>query len=362
MNAPLVSVCLPNLNTFPYLHQRLGTILGQTYTNWEMVVIDSFSDDGSWELFETLARKEQRVSIAQAPRGLYESWNKCIERAQGKYVYIATSDDTMALDCLEKLVAALEEHNNCDLAQCSLVAIDQAGAPLADTSWRDATVFGHGMEGLLARQHVRRAPYDGLLHLTGYMVHLSVTQLLVRRSLLSKIGGFETRWGSIGDRNWEMKAGLVANTIFVPQTWATWRVHPANATASVNCLASDYDQKIEDMLSDAMEKCEQYLAPAVLSGLHDHWLDYCREMRTYYAGLKSRRTASRRLFQMSQMLTRCGAVRAEMMNRLRGKPKWGDRAAGEIQRWLDSMGLGPVVTELASNSKDVGSNRTFAQV
>jgi len=40
---------------------------------------------------------------------MYANWNNCINLAQGKYVYIATSDDTMTPDCLEKMVGALEK-------------------------------------------------------------------------------------------------------------------------------------------------------------------------------------------------------------------------------------------------------------
>ena len=351
MNRPLVSVCLPNLNTFPYLRERVDTIVNQAYSNWELIVIDSFSQDGSWELFQQLARDDRRVSVAQAPRGLYACWNRCIEQARGEYVYIATSDDTMATDCLEKLVTALEVRKDCDLAQCPLIAIDAAGTPLADTSWKQATVFGHGMEGLLTRSHVRMAPYDGLLHLTGAMVHLSVTQMLIRRSLFSKIGAFETRWGAIGDRNWEMKAGLVANTIFVPDTWASWRVRPGNASQSMSYYTIEYMQNIEEMLADALEKCESYLSPVVVSGLHNHWLEHCREMRTYYTGLRNRRSVSKRLFQVRQAL-RGGAARVELINRICGKRKWTDRAAGEIERWLDSLGLGPVVRDLTNSWRE----------
>ena len=86
MSAPLVSICLPNLNTLPYLRERADTILAQTYTNWELVVSDNYSEDGAWEFFETLAHEDSRVSIAQAPReGMYANWNRCVERARGEY-------------------------------------------------------------------------------------------------------------------------------------------------------------------------------------------------------------------------------------------------------------------------------------
>jgi hypothetical protein len=64
-----------------------------------MVVSDNFSDDGEWEFFEEVALRDGRIPIAQASRrGLYQNWNSCVERARGKYGYIATSDDTMASD------------------------------------------------------------------------------------------------------------------------------------------------------------------------------------------------------------------------------------------------------------------------
>lgn len=344
MSSPLVSVCLPNLNTRPYLQERVDTILGQTYANWEMVISDNFSTDGSWEFFEELARQDPRVLIAQAPRqGLYANWNNCIRRAQGKYIYIATSDDTMALDCLEKLVAALEEHEDCDLAHCPLVFIDPAGDRVSYPKWPDCTVFAHGIRHLTGEYHVRRAPYDGLLHLSGKIVYLSITELLIRRSLFTKIGEFESRWGSVGDINWDMKAGLVANTVHVPDTWASFRRHPAQATASVQFASEEHARKVEEMAADAWSKCEPYLSPEVAAGLRDYWLDWSREMRTYYARLSQRSAISKRLFQVSQFFQGGKAASAEVGYRLAGKPKWCDRAPGEIRAWLESVGLGPVV-------------------
>ncbi|HXY51075.1 MAG TPA: glycosyltransferase family 2 protein [Terriglobales bacterium] len=358
MSAPLVSVCLPSFNTLPFLEERVDTILKQTHGNWEMLVVDS-SDDGSWEFFEKLARRDGRVSIARAPRGLYESWNTCIRRAQGKYVYIATSDDTMAADCLQKLTAALETNGDCDLASCALEAIDKDGRPLREHGWRDATVFGHWNPGLLKRQHVRRAPFDGLLHLTGCMVHLSVTQLLIRRSLFSRIGEFDGRWGSPGDRHWEMRAGLVANTIHIPDTWATWRVHAKNATAAMSYCSAEYAGKIEQMLADAVEKCRPDLPAQVVAGLEESWLDTSRQMRSYYASLRRLTGFRKRCYQLSQLFASSQAARLELMHRLQGNPKWASRAPGEIQTWLDTLGLGPVIRDGSAQASAAGNHHSL---
>ncbi len=47
--APLVSVCVPVFNGMPFIEERLETILCQTVDDWELIVCDSFSDDGTWE-------------------------------------------------------------------------------------------------------------------------------------------------------------------------------------------------------------------------------------------------------------------------------------------------------------------------
>ena len=105
--APSVSICVPNLNMLPFLKERFDSIFNQTFQDWELFVYDSHSDDGAWEFIQDLAKKCDRMRIAQGPReGPYPAWNECLRRTGGEYVYIATSDDAMAPDFLEKMVTA----------------------------------------------------------------------------------------------------------------------------------------------------------------------------------------------------------------------------------------------------------------
>ena len=196
-------------------------------------------------------RQDPRVSIAQAPReGLYPNWNQCVRRARGEYVYIATSDDGMAPDCLEKMVSALERHPECDAAHCKLVVVDENGAPLTNQWWLEG-LFGRSLPDLVDRAHIRKAPYDGLLCLLGEQVYYSITELLFRRSLFARIGQFEADWGSVSDFNWYMRVGLVANIVHVPDTWATWRVHSKQATDFAVLRTSGHQQKVDQMIEAA---------------------------------------------------------------------------------------------------------------
>ena len=307
MTRPLVSICLPNLNTLPYLRERVDTILQQTYTNWELVVSDNYSDDGAWDFFEELARMDGRVAIDQAPRqGMYANWNRCVERARGEFVYIATSDDTMPPDCLEKLVAALQSSPECDIAHCRLKAIDENGDDLPETNraWAEGSIFAVSSGPLLHRFHIRQAPFDGLLHLLGGSVYVSMTPLLIRRALFDRIGYFEPRWGSVGDFNWNMRASLVANTVHVPDTWGGWRIHRSQATAGVKFDSIEHAVKIDEMIQDAIERSREFLAPGLPQRLISRWSSEAKELRAFRRGVAARPQSalSRKAFVVRRLL------------------------------------------------------------
>jgi glycosyltransferase involved in cell wall biosynthesis len=107
MNMPLVSICLPNLNTRRFLEPRMESLLSQTLNDWELIIVDNYSDDGAWEYFQKF-NDDPRIKLTQAPRaGMYANWNNCLRQARGEYIYVATSDDTCKPELLEKMVAAL---------------------------------------------------------------------------------------------------------------------------------------------------------------------------------------------------------------------------------------------------------------
>jgi glycosyltransferase involved in cell wall biosynthesis len=228
---PKVSICVPNLNTRPFLPERFETIFNQTFQDWELIVCDNYSEDGAWEFFQEQARKDKRIRISQAPReGLYANWNNCIREARGDYVYIATSDDTMTPDCLEKLVAALDQHPDCGVAHCCLTFIDEKSQPILDghcwENWRTTLFFGDWNQ----KFHVRPQGHDTVMALGLKTAYYSITQILVRRSLFEEVGLFQKNWGSFADLEWQMRAALATKTVHIPEHLATWRIHPQQAS------------------------------------------------------------------------------------------------------------------------------------
>lgn len=248
---PKVSVALPNLNNRRFLTERLDSIVNQTLIDWELIIVDSYSDDGAWELIQEYAAHDRRFRISQAPRdGIYPNLNRCIAQAGGNYVYIATSDDTMSPNCLEKMVNALDLHSECSICHTCLTAIDEHGSEIADFAelLRPAQFYGE----LMKKSHIRYAPYDGILHCALYTVYTSLTQLLIRRSVFEQIGLFRDDWGSESDFEWGMRASLVYNVVHIPETLATWRIHSQQATQNESQDSSAKRQRLCQMIQAAV--------------------------------------------------------------------------------------------------------------
>jgi len=335
---PSVTVCLPNLNNRKFLNERLDTILNQTYKDWELVVVDGYSDDGAWELIQEYAAGEPRMRICQAPReGIYEAINACLRLARGKYVYIATSDDTMVPGCLHQMVAALNAHPECGLAHCRLQVLDLAGNVVTAPSLENSPVSQY-LNGLSDVSHIRYAPHDGLLHVMGYTVYTSLTQLLIRHSLIEKIGLFRSSWGSIGDFEWGMRAGLVTNTIYIPEALASWRVHEHQATASVDFYSEHHLMTVLAMMREAIKKAREIGDPS-LGNLSQRHLETLMERRLLLSKLGSQKGPSKKLIALWKYLWRrpdvfWAFVGYRLLGLGKGRMKPHEWAKSELARYL----------------------------
>lgn len=299
-NTPKVSITMPNLNNRRFLLERFDSIVNQTLTDWELIIVDSYSDDGAWELIQKYAANDRRFRIAQAPRdGIYSNLNRCIAQARGEYIYIATSDDTMSPDCLKIMVSALESYPECGICHTWLTAIDEHGDEIVGFAklLRPAQFYGD----LMRTPHIRLAPYDGILHCALYTVYTSLTQLLIRRSVFEHIGVFRTDWGAESDFEWGMRAGLCCHVLHIPEALATWRIHSQQATRYGTPAYSAKRQKFCQMIRAALptlSRCSQGRALPNLS-LRRLLFPYRREV--VRLGMRERRSIIRKLIFILRM-------------------------------------------------------------
>jgi glycosyltransferase involved in cell wall biosynthesis len=118
MNKGLISVVIPVYNVEQYLPKTLDCILEQTYTNWELILVDDGSTDGSVEVAKTYCEKDRRVLFVQReslPKGAPHCRNIGLSLAKGDYVIYLDSDDIIAPYCFQQRIDFIEA-NECDFA------------------------------------------------------------------------------------------------------------------------------------------------------------------------------------------------------------------------------------------------------
>ncbi len=115
--AGLVSVCLPVFNGKDYLRESVESVLAQTYDNFELLISDDGSTDGSLEIIKGFAQKDKRIKFWQNKTrlGLFENYNRCMQVARGEFIKPFAQDDVLDSKFLGRAVTALRADRNISL-------------------------------------------------------------------------------------------------------------------------------------------------------------------------------------------------------------------------------------------------------
>ncbi len=128
MAKPKVSVCIPCYNNARYLPQAIESVLGQNYNDFELLIIDDCSADGSREVIAEYAARDSRIVFLRNERnlGMVGNWNRCIREARGEYIKYVFGDDLLcSSDALARMAALLEGDRDIAMVAASRYYIDQ---------------------------------------------------------------------------------------------------------------------------------------------------------------------------------------------------------------------------------------------
>jgi len=113
-NRPFVSVVTPFYNTADYLRECIESVLSQTYTDFEYLLVDNQSTDGSASIAAEYAAKDERIRVIRNPKfvGQVPNYNGALRHVSpdARYVKLVQADDCIFPECLERMVAVAEAH------------------------------------------------------------------------------------------------------------------------------------------------------------------------------------------------------------------------------------------------------------
>lgn len=130
---PKVSVIMPMYNAQAYISAAIESVLSQTFTDWEMLIVDDCSRDNSSTIVERYASQDRRITLLrlQTNQGVAAARNKAIMLARGKYIAFLDSDDLWLPTKLEKQINFMST-NNVSFSHTAYKKINASGKHLVD--------------------------------------------------------------------------------------------------------------------------------------------------------------------------------------------------------------------------------------
>jgi glycosyltransferase involved in cell wall biosynthesis len=224
---PVVSVITPAYNAAPYLADAVASVLGQTFSDLELVVVDDGSQDDTLQVARRLSGADGRVRVLSTPNGgPATARNTALRAARGEFVALLDSDDLMGPDYLARQLAVIAANPDASIVTAN--AINRGGGPAFDGKpfWRQTV----GIQRLTV--------HDLIVHEDSVCI-LSV----FRRRIFDAIGGFNAAFTGNEDYEFWLRAALAGFVIvrnFEPL--GAYRRHPGS-------LSSDEPRMIRGVMN-----------------------------------------------------------------------------------------------------------------
>jgi hypothetical protein len=163
MLEPLITVIVPIYKAQAYLPGCIDSIIGQSYTNFELLLIDDGSPDDCPGLCEAYAQKDERVRVLHIPNGgVANARNVGLDHAQGRFICFVDADDSVRTDYLAYLWALLRDRAGCKLSACNHWIVSEDGVRRMDFPESDDVSI------LTSEQAFHSILYHGILNISPW--------------------------------------------------------------------------------------------------------------------------------------------------------------------------------------------------
>src|SRR5688572_19135515 len=187
-----VTVCIPTYNRSQRLRPTVESVLGQTFSDWELVIIDDGSSDDTWEVACEFDSDPRVRCVRQQNCGHSEARNHGLRLARGEYLAYLDHDDRWKPNKLQRQVEYLDAHPDAGLVYCRWDLISDCGELVrAERLWEG--------EGSL---------YKPLLIHSNFMKSMSVP--MMRAELVRHAGGFRQETDTADDLDLFLRLALLA--------------------------------------------------------------------------------------------------------------------------------------------------------
>jgi glycosyltransferase involved in cell wall biosynthesis len=269
----LISVIIPAYNAEKTIKQTIESVLNQTFTNFELIIINADSTDATLSIVSQI--KDGRIKVFSYPKAsVAVNRNRGIKHSTGNYITFLDADDLWTTDKLAAQYTALEENSQVGVAYSWTNCIDENGKFLRKTS------------------HVNwNGDIYSKLLLDDFIGNGS--NVMVRKELLSEVGGFDESLSNAQDTDMWLKLSARTNFICIPKAQILYRILPHSMSSNVLGLEKSNLEIIQRAFAREKAKSLQHLKPIAIGNLYKY---LCYKVLKAPAGNQQSKVAARFLF------------------------------------------------------------------
>jgi len=189
---PFLTIFSPNYNNCKFLSETIESIINQTYSNFEYLIIDDGSTDDSWEMIQKYAKKDKRIKILRNEKnlGIVKTRNKGFKKRsqKSKYYAIIDSDDVSSLNRIKIQISFLEKNQDYGLVGSNAILIDE-----------NSNIIGY-----------RRYPLNDneiRKKITNFNP-FAQSSVMIRTAVMDQVGYYDENWNVCQDYDYWLRIGL----------------------------------------------------------------------------------------------------------------------------------------------------------
>ena len=240
MTQPQITVALPVYNGEQYIAVAIDSVLRQTYSDFELLILDNCSTDGTASVIRNFSDPRIRLITNTKNLGMIGNWNLAVSLATGKYIKILSHDDLLDPTCLAEQINGFltYQNQNVGIVTCKKNIINEAGRTV---------MFGFGIFGPTRVIDGKRAIKKAIR--AGRNIIGEPSIVLLDTALLRASGNFEQPQFTPDIKMW-FKILRNTNLLFLNKNLASYRISTTSTSTSVaSTQGSQFVELIEEVVA-----------------------------------------------------------------------------------------------------------------
>lgn len=260
-----VSIIIPAYNQAQFLGSAIESALGQTGVSVEVIVVDDGSTDETPGVVARYQADARFKSVRRENGGLPSARNSGLAEATGDYICFLDSDDFYAAGKCAKQAALLDQNPEVGFVYCDFTLVDEQGVPHAE------------QPSIAQLQRVLSGDIFSTLAMSGYFPPHTV---MIRRSLLDKIGHFDPELGGNADYDLWLRAAAVTKAVYLDEKLASYRDYGESMSKDGDHMTQTSNRTLRkiarlhpELVGDALHRLQQSSEEVFRANQHlrDNW-------------------------------------------------------------------------------------------